>query len=671
MKLKQIVIILILMITILNSENFKYTNSLINEDSPYLQQHAHNPVDWYAWNDVAFQKAKDENKLIFLSIGYSTCHWCHVMEEESFENEEIAKILNKDYISIKVDREEKPHIDKHYQDVYNLLNRQGGGWPLTIIMTNEKKPFYAATYLPPEDKFGRIGVKNLLNKLNYMYKNKNDEIIKSANSIEKALKNYTTKTNLKVKIKDELHDKFINNVEASFDKINKGIGTHPKFPHASTMETLLDMYQITKNKKALNMALDSLKAMAKGGIYDQVEGGFYRYSVDEKWMIPHFEKMLYTNAELLSAYSKAYIITKDKFYKKIVDEIVTFVQERFNENNLLFSASDADSISQENEKEEGYYFVFQYDDVEDALKNNNYKQNEIKDIMNYFNITKHGNFEIDSNNPFLSDYNEPKNLKKIKKILKDVRNKNEYPFIDNKFLTSWNAMYISSLFEAGKINNTYNTLATSHLESLLDNMYIDKKLYHQKLPNKKPKELALFEDYSFLISALLKAYENNLEQKYLNIANKFNKITIEKFYKDEIWYMSDDEFKTSSGLYDSAYKSATSNMIDNILKIAILNNDLKLQQLALTMVENNSVQLNEYPNNIPWMMRSYLALKKGYIVLKSKKANLKEKNFPKYPFFLRKETNDDIFLACKIDICFSYGKDFNIIEKDIEKHIIK
>jgi len=662
--IKKIIFVLVLMITSLNAQ-FKYTNKLIHEDSPYLQQHAHNPVNWYAWGKEAFEKAKKENKLIFLSIGYSTCHWCHVMEEESFENEKVAKVLNKDYISIKVDREEMPHIDKYYQDVYQLLNKRGGGWPLNMILTPERKAFYAATYIPNVSKYGRMGIIELLDKISDMYASNPIKILSSANQIEEVIKEQKEAfSNEKRELNLDLVDKFVNEVAESFDKVNFGIGIKPKFPHASTLGTLLDIYTIYKNNKALDMATKMLKAMANGGIYDQIEGGFYRYSVDEKWMIPHFEKMLYTNAELLSVYAKAYRITKENFYKNIVDDMISFTKTRFENNGLLYSASDADSLVG-NEKEEGAYFVFEYEETHAFLIENRYKENEIKTILGYFNITKKGNFEHKQNNAYLTHHKKPNNLKRVKKLLKQLRSKKEYPFVDNKILTSWNAMYINSLFEAGKTNEDYSRQALKYLDTLVEKLYINNTLYHQRLINKKPKVKALFEDYSFLISSLLKAYDYTLDKKYLELSTKLTKEAQEQFYKNSNWYMSNDAFQNVSSVYDSSYKSSLSNMIDNILKVSILNDDLDLYGVVKNSLESNSLTLDSRPSASPWLLRSLIGFEKGYINLKATKKMLKNKILPEYPFLVRKVTNEETYLACKIDVCFAYSKDFNDIIDDI------
>jgi uncharacterized protein YyaL (SSP411 family) len=667
--LKTIFLIWIIMITTINAQE-KYTNKLINEDSPYLQQHAHNPVNWYPWGQEAFDKAKKENKLIFLSIGYSTCHWCHVMEHESFENESVAAILNKYFISIKVDREEMPHVDKYYQDVHNLLNKRAGGWPLTIILTPQRKPFFAATYIPREANYGRPGIKELLLKIEGIFDTNPKKIVESSIQIENILKNHKKDSSEKhVQLNSKFVDKFVSDVEDSFDKANHGIGSAPKFPHASTIDTLLDIYSIYKNKKALNMATNMLKGMLNGGIYDQIEGGFYRYSVDEKWMIPHFEKMLYTNAELLDAYAKAYLITKDEFYKTIVDEIIAFTKERFEKNSLLYSASDADSLGQSGKNEEGFYFVFEYSEVVDFLEKNGYSKKNIKEILAYFNITEQGNFEDDLNNPYLSGAKVPDNLEKVKKDLKRLRSQKKYPFVDHKILTSWNSMYISSLFEAGKIDKKYARQALTHLDALLDKLYVNDTLYHQRLIGKTPKVKALFEDYAFLIDSLLNAYDFSLNHKYLELAIKLNSEATSKFYKNENWYMSNDEFEAITPVYDSSYKSPLSVMIDDNLKLALLTEDLGLQDIAKKSIESNSLTLSSNPSNTAWLLRSFVAYEKGYIVLEAPKNKLENKVLPDYPFILRKVIKGDQYLACKVDVCFAFGKDFNEIVGKILKNI--
>jgi len=304
---------LILFTLILFQVVFVSANQLSTETSPYLLQHKNNPVNWYPWNTEALKKAKKENKLIFLSIGYSTCHWCHVMAHESFEDKIVAKILNQNFISIKMDKEQFPHIDSYYQSIYRLMNKKAGGWPLTIIMTPDKKPFFSGTYIPKEQGYGSKG---LLNILNTIIKYDKNELSKSGEKILQTLTNNENIQNSNVLIKKNIELKALVQYKTYYDSTYKGFSLAPKFPQASKITNLLKIYESTSNKEALTMAIDALTAMAKGGIYDQIEGGFYRYSVDKKWEIPHFEKVLYTNAELLNSYAAAYKITKNPLYKK-------------------------------------------------------------------------------------------------------------------------------------------------------------------------------------------------------------------------------------------------------------------------------------------------------------------------------------------------------------------
>ena len=645
-----------------------HTNKLLNEDSPYLLQHAHNPVNWYPWGDEAFEKAKKENKLIFLSIGYSTCHWCHVMERESFENDSVAEILNKDYISIKVDREEYPHIDRHYQDIYALMNERGGGWPLTIVMTPEKQTFFSATYLPPENSFGRGGLKATLKMLNGVYTNKKDEVIKSADSIEAAMKRRGSATfDQKVSLDISVADKFVNNISSGFDLKNKGVGSAPKFPHATSLDTLLDVYRIIGNESAKLMATDTLMAMSKGGIYDQIEGGFYRYSVDEMWMIPHFEKMLYTNAELIEAYANGYALTKEPRFNTVIKETVQNINERFLKDDMYYSASDADS-----DGEEGKYFVFDYQMSLDDLIKGGFSKGDAKEVLTYFSIYKGGNFEHKQSNPYLGGMDAPKELEKAKVILKANREKKNYAFIDYKIQTSWNAMYLVGLFKSAKfVDKSYAKQALTSLDALLKNLYINGELYHQVIVGKKPKVKGYLEDYSFLISALLEAYQVGFDDKYLTIAKTLSDKSVMKFYKNGIWYMSDDDFEAKAEFYDASYRSSLAVMIENLFKIAILTDNLKLNAFAKESLESNLGALNALPNQYPYGLKAYLQSLLSNVVIKSKKENL-EKNRVildsiKYPYVLLKPSEDTNFLACKIDTCFVIDEDVKVVVEKIGK----
>ena len=656
----------LLLFIFLSQGNIMTANQLSNETSPYLLQHKDNPVDWYPWGTEAFEKAKKENKLIFLSIGYSTCHWCHVMAHESFEDDEVAKILNKDFVSIKVDKEQFPHIDNYYQNVYRTMNEKGGGWPLTIVMTANKKPFFSGTYIPKEQGYGSKGLINILDIItSYDAKDLEksaDKTLDIINKNENAIQN-------EVSLDTKLENKAVEQFKSYYDYKYKGFSSTPKFPQASNITTLLKIYDATSNKEALEMATDALTAMAKGGIYDQIEGGFYRYSVDEKWEIPHFEKMLYTNAELLVAYSNAYKITENKLYKKIIDETIAQIDKRFKRQGVYQSASNADSTNFEGHNEEGFYFVYEFLETEEFLEENGIDKKTIKDTLKYLGITEEGNFDGNFSNPHILDNKEPEGLAKVKILLVKLRDKKEYPFIDNKINTAWNSLYIKGKFKAGYLNPLYIKEATYSLDKLLELLYIDGVLYHQTIIGVSPTQKGLLEDYAFLGSALFEAYQKTLDKKYFILFEKLVKESIQKFYKNDKWQESDDGFTTYAKIDDNSYSSALAVNINNILLYATLEADLKTQNIANQTIAQFSNRLNKYPAYFPNTL--YAVMMKTYepVFIKSTKEKLKTINLNNinHPFVYKYEYKSDDFLACKLSSCFSYGKDFEKIKKDIEE----
>ena len=572
-----------------------HTNELIYEDSPYLLQHAHNPVHWMAWSDKALAKAKDENKLIFLSIGYSTCHWCHVMERETFEDEVSAKLLNDSFVSIKVDREEMPDLDKYYQDVHYLLTKRSGGWPLSIIMTPEQQVIFAGTYLPPQSMQGRMGFRELTSFIKGKFDDDFEEVQKSAQSIEAALKHYERSFEQKESIdKERVLEAFVSNVKASYDDMSKGVGSAPKFPHASTWNALLDIYEKTGNLEALYMSEDALLAMANGGINDQIEGGFYRYSVDEAWVIPHFEKMLYTNAELIEVYAKLFKLTQKSRFQEVVDKTIEAMDERFLKEGLYLSASDADS-----EGEEGKYFVFKYAQAKEALLRGGLSEAETKAILDYFGITKFGNFEHQSTNPILTCNEKPARLDEAIAMLKEERQKVAYPFIDTKILTSWNALMVTALFEAGKIEK-----AKSVLDMLLKTLHVNGVLYHQIVLGGSLKIEGLLEDYAFVIESLLRGYAHTKEANYLELAKKLSHEAEHKFYKEQTWYLSDKAFRAKAVLEDNSYKSPLSTMIKNLFELANIEEDTALFIRAKDMLESFGLGIQKYAHAYPEAVRA-------------------------------------------------------------------
>lgn len=644
-------ILQLLLIGLLSTNLF--SNELIKEDSPYLQQHAHNPVAWMPWGEKALAKAKKENKLIFLSIGYSTCHWCHVMEHESFENEVIAKQLNEDFISIKVDREEYPNIDKYYQEVYRHMNNRSGGWPLTVVMTPDAKVFFTSTYIPSTPKYNYRSLPAILTDLTNIYKTRKEDVQKSADSIKNLFSATQNILKSRKSFDKNLTNIFVDQVKESYDFDAKGIGVEPKFPHATSFDTLLDIFRLTQNHKAKEMAIDALEAMARGGINDQIEGGFFRYSTDEEWMIPHFEKMLYTNAELIETYANGYKLTKKPYFKATIDATIENIYKRFEKNNLFYSASDADS-----DGEEGKYFLFTYKETSSILSH---------ESLEYFNITKEGNFEAHKNNPYLSEESRPpKDIEVSKNRLQEIRTKRNYPFIDHKVQTSWNGLFIHALFKAKK-----DKKALTSLNSLVKNLYLEGRLYHQLLIGKKPKVKGYLEDYAFLIQALIDAYQSTLKKEYLSFAKKLFEQSKNKFYKNNTWYMSDDSFKTEAELYDSSYRSALAVNIENALKISILYEDFKGYMEAKKMLQYHAEEINAMPSSLPYATKVALMMEYPIITIKSNKEKLlaskKEIDKIGYPFILLHETNETIFEACTMEKCFSSHKKLNELIVDIEE----
>jgi len=610
-------------------------------------QHADNPVDWYPWEEEAFEKAKKENKLIFLSIGYSTCHWCHVMERESFENKEIADILNKYYVSIKVDREEMPDVDKYYQKVYQLMNKRSGGWPLTIIMTPDVKPFYAATYIPPHfSQFGP-GLKEILLSIANDWKNNSKKIEEIAENFEEYFKANENRLLPKEKIDENIIEKIKTAAINDIDMVNGGFKGAPKFPMESSLDLLIDIFVIDKDEEIKKRIDLTLEKMAKGGIFDQIEGGFYRYSTDSKWEVPHFEKMLYNNANLPIIYLRWYKVTKNSLFKEVAfRSLDEFIKRYRDYNNLFFSASNAES-----EGVEGKYFVYDYDEVSKEFS----KFKNKDELLKYFGIEKYGNFN-GRNNPVING-ERPKNYKEALNILQDIRKKREFPFIDTKKITAWNAMMISALFKASEFEEKYKNEAIKTLDSLLDVMYKD-KLYHSYNKNENAKKEALLEDYAYLIRALIDGYEHTFNEKYLDFAKRLTKEVRE--FKGEIWYMNRSH-TIKADFSDSSYASSISVLASDFLDLALLEFDLELKHKAEDIIENGSYFINNYPLYYPSITKAYLKSQKAFVI-KTKNPKFEIENI--YPYVLFKEGED--FEVCTYDRCIKCSSDFSEIVQEIQ-----
>ncbi len=638
-------------------------NQLHNETSPYLLQHKDNPVNWYPWSDIAFKKAKKENKLIFLSIGYSTCHWCHVMAHESFEDKEVAKVLNKHFISIKIDREQLPHIDGFYQKVYRFMHKKSGGWPLTIVMTVEKEPFFSATYIPKYAGYGSRGLIEILQEIassnRDVLKKKGQEILASIKQQEKFPLSNASYDN---KILHTIVDQFKNTYDVKY----KGFGTHPKFPEFANLIFLLKLYKINKDQDALKMAIDSLTAMAKGGIYDQIEGAFYRYSVDQKWTIPHFEKMLYTNAEALEAYSLAYKITKEPLFKKVIDQTIEQIDTRFKQDGVYKSASNADSKNDHGENEEGYYFIYNYMESLELLEKNGFSEKEAKTTLHYLGIIDDGNFDGEKSNPEIKGDTKPQNLDKVIALLKKVREIREYPFIDNKINTTWNALYIKGKLIASTIDRSYLKESLDSLDSLISLMYEKGELYHQTIKGKSPIQKGILEDYSFMISTLFEAYQITLDERYLTLYKQLVKKSIELFYKDDRWTASADGFETYADIEDYGYASALGVHFINLILYAAMEGEYKIYEMTRKSMQYYIEHINKYPSNFPNTTLASIYYMIEPVFIKSSKENLKKitPNDFKYPFVYKKEHLANEYLACTLSSCFSYSTDLKKIIED-------
>jgi len=638
-------------------------NKLALEDSPYLQQHKNNPVNWYPWGDEAFDLAIKENKAIFISIGYSSCHWCHVMEQTVFENQECADILNKHFISIKVDREERPDIDKHYQEVHMLLNRRSGGWPTSIFCTPQNKPFFAGTYIAPNSNQSSIegmGFIELTKLIGNKISQNDAQVYKNAEEVE-AFLNHIEHPKEATVLKEDFRKNFMLQVKNNYESTYGGFSTKTKFPHTSTLTTLLIIDKLYDDKAARAMLLNTLKNMKKGGMYDLIDGGFCRYSVDSQWKIPHFEKMLYDNALLCELYTKAYLTYKDESFLNTAKEIADFWYNFMSEENLFFSASDADT-----EGEEGIYFIYEYDEVYNLLKEKNYKN--IENILDLLSITKDGNFE-GKNIIRFKDEKIPDFFADIKPLLQNLRKTKTYPFIDKKIQTSWSSMMIKALFNLGEIDLKYKDMAIKSLDALLVTMYKDNTLYHTTLIHKEPKVEAFLEDYAFISTALISAYNSTLDEVCLIKAQHFVNLALEKFYKDGVWKFSTGEFETKADISDSTYASSVSVMVDVMLSLGTLLEDDKYTHFAYKTLEYNSYELGRRPVIYPYMFSQVLRYIKGDRLIKSSHKNLDVNSFEiaslKYPFIYKKFDEIEEFLVCGDKSCFANTNNVKNLDKII------
>ncbi len=581
-------------------------NRLKREKSPYLLQHANNPVDWYPWSDEAFIKARGENKPIFLSIGYSTCHWCHVMERESFEDKEIAEILNSNFVSIKVDREERPDIDNIYMTVCQMMN-QNGGWPLSIFMNSNKDPFFAGTYFPKETRFGRKGFREILLEITEAWKNRKSEITEITDQINDSLKASKHVKSEKGPRTTDLHIAY-EHFSSTFDEKNGGFGTAPKFPTPHNLMFLLRYWKRTGEPKALEMVEKTLNSMRNGGIFDHVGYGFHRYSTDRNWLLPHFEKMLYDQALLTNVFLEAYQITKKELYRDTAEKTIEYVlRELHSTEGGFYSAEDADS-----DGVEGKYYVWTEREIREILGD------EEADIFTRaYNCSIDGNYveEVGRENFGENILHLTKSIEdltmetridseELEHILDDgreklfeVRKKRISPYKDDKILTDWNALMISALAKAGKVlsERKYVEYAEMAMEFILRVMKKEDGTLLHRYREGEAGIAGNVDDYSFLISALLELYEATFDLSYLNEALSLQNVLEKHFWDEENYgYFFSPKFNEeilirNKEIYDGAIPSGNSIAMLNLLKLARFTGnslfDVQANNLALAFTD--------------------------------------------------------------------------------------
>ncbi len=606
-------------------------NRLAKEKSPYLLQHAHNPVNWYPWGDEAFTAAKKQDKPIFLSIGYSTCHWCHVMAHESFENPEVARLINETFIPIKVNREERPDIDMFYMRVCQMMTNTGG-WPLTIMMTSDKQPFFAGTYFQRETKFGRTGLLDLIPRIKELWEKHNTEVLSSASQIIESLYNQT-----RLEPGGEISTAELtlayNQLKETFDKEHAGFGLSPKFPIPHTLMFLLRYWNRTSDSYALEMVKKTLEAMRRGGIYDHIGFGFHRYSTDPVWLVPHFEKMLYDQALIAMAYAEAFQATRIEAYGRTVREIFEYVlRDMTSPDGGFYSAEDADS-----EGEEGKFYLWTCDEIDAALTSD--ESNLFRSI---FHINTLGNFPFETGNP------ERKNIVHLEEALKAIsfelsipeeslremietmrkklfaaREKRVHPHKDDKILTDWNGLMIAALSKgAGVLNESkYSVEAEKAVAFIINKMMKGGFLMHRYCDGQAAIPANL-DDYAFLIQGLIELYEETFNVDYLKKAVNFNDYLIAHFWDNQLggFFFTadnvDDTLTRQKEIYDGAIPSGNSVAMMNMLRLSRItgNTDFEDKAAGISRAFYNAVK--KTPSNYTQLMCAvHFAIGPSYEVL--------------------------------------------------------
>ncbi|HKO61813.1 MAG TPA: thioredoxin domain-containing protein [Pyrinomonadaceae bacterium] len=588
-----------------------HTNRLIKETSPYLLQHAHNPVDWYPWGEEAFEVARRDQKPVLLSIGYSACHWCHVMEHESFENEAIAQLMNEHFVNIKVDREERPDLDQIYMNAVQMMT-QHGGWPMTVFLTPEGLPFYAGTYFPPEDRYNMPGFPRVLVSLAEAYQERPEDIKQTADSVLEGLRKSTSGSGAEAALAVDLLDVAYRGTVRNYDPNNGGFGSAPKFPPAMALEFLLRHHHRTADPEALTIVQHTASMMSQGGIYDHLGGGFHRYSTDARWLVPHFEKMLYDNALLSRFYLHYYQLTGDDSARRVAEGILDYVvREMTDAAGGFYSTQDADS-----EGEEGKFFVWDLSEVKQILGDP-----DAEHFAAYYNITEAGNFEgknILNVTRGVSEVARDRNItpEQLSDILRSgrhklfaVREKRVKPARDEKILTAWNGLMLASFAEASVIlgRADYADVATRNAEFILKHLRRDGLLL-RTYKDGQAKLNAYLEDYAFLIDGLLTLFETAGDIQWFQEAVGLTETMIEEFWDDQeggfffTGKSHEELIVRSKDFFDNATPSGNSVAADVLLRLTLLTDNQDFRRRATTILRLTAEMMRRYPSGFGRML---------------------------------------------------------------------
>lgn len=588
-------------------------NRLQYETSPYLLQHADNPVEWYPWGQEAFERAQAEDKPILLSIGYSACHWCHVMAHESFENPDIAAMMNDYFINVKVDREERPDVDDVYMQATLLFTRGHGGWPMTVFLTPDGRPFHAGTYFPPEARFGMPSFPQVMIAVMDAYQNRRDQVEDGANRVVEALQQGVTSSveqqstsELNVELLVSAASKLVARADDTYGGLHPG---QPKFPSPMNLDFLLRQYTDTGEARLLEVVTFTLRKMAQGGIYDQVGGGFHRYSVDNRWLVPHFEKMLYDNAQLARVYLHAYQITNDEFFAQIVRDILTYVQrEMLDSSGGFYSTQDADS-----EGEEGKFYVWSHEEMAFVLRQH-FSPEQIEAYLDLYDITEEGNFE-GHNIPNLPEEVETVAarhgmevgdlewmVREARPLLFNHREQRIKPGRDEKMLAAWNGMMLAAFAEAARVldDPIYRQVAAQNAKFILSALSMDDGRLYRSHKEGESKILGYLEDYANVIDGLLELYQTTFESRWFVEAQRLADHALEHFRDGDQFYDTSDQHETlvtrPRSVQDNATPAGNNLFAFKLLVLAAYTGEVKYEQAAVAIYSQLADAMREYPS---------------------------------------------------------------------------